>query len=130
MLPVCLQTLLWTYKEKNNFGNKHTISLSKLPTQSLKIAGDLNVRMHSRPSSHTQHVGPHVWGLREDHILPEPNNRTYLLEFLSTFSLHIPASFRSTHPQTQITYADMTPLDTFPPPDPTPLTPTQNITPV
>ncbi len=46
------------------------------------IAGDLNVRMHARPQSHTAHVGPHVSGLGEEHILPEPNNRTYLLDFV------------------------------------------------
>ena len=90
-----------------------------VPDAILKIlAGDLNVRMHARPSSHTEHVGPHVWGLGEEAILPEPNNRTYLLDFLSTFSMHFPSTFRPLFPSQSISYADMTPLDTFPAPDP------------
>ncbi len=50
----------------------------RVPDAIIKLlAGDLNVRMHARPQSHLEHVGPYVWGLGEDHILPEPSNRTY-----------------------------------------------------
>ncbi len=40
------------------------------------LAENLNVRMHARPQSHLERVGPNVWGLEEDLILPERTNRT------------------------------------------------------
>ena len=44
-----------------NFWQQLHKTYETVPDAIIKIlAGDLNVRMHARPASHTEHVGPHI----------------------------------------------------------------------